>query len=139
MNKHFNIADLFEQVADVVPEREALVCGGDRITYAELDKKRAQMAAAHESREVRAQKKQDAILKEVEVAVKACEQARQALEAQEKLLVSLQGEHARLWESANAAKALLFQDRMREMIVLCEAKKPSMFPPASHDAQLAEM
>ncbi|MDG2308648.1 MAG: acyl-CoA synthetase [Candidatus Binatia bacterium] len=44
MNKHFNIADLFEQVADAVPEREALVCGGDRLSYAALDTRANRLA-----------------------------------------------------------------------------------------------
>jgi acyl-CoA synthetase (AMP-forming)/AMP-acid ligase II len=33
----FNLADLFEGVADVLPERVALVVGDDRLTFAELD------------------------------------------------------------------------------------------------------
>jgi 3-oxocholest-4-en-26-oate---CoA ligase len=33
----FNLADLFECVADHVPEREAVISGGRRLTYAELD------------------------------------------------------------------------------------------------------
>jgi acyl-CoA synthetase (AMP-forming)/AMP-acid ligase II len=33
----FNIADLFECVADAVPERTAVVCADDRMTYAELE------------------------------------------------------------------------------------------------------
>ena len=33
----FNFADLFECVADEVPERDAVVCGDQRLTYAELD------------------------------------------------------------------------------------------------------
>jgi 3-oxocholest-4-en-26-oate---CoA ligase len=33
----FNLADLFESVADAVPERLALVCGEQRRTFAELD------------------------------------------------------------------------------------------------------
>tara|TARA_R110000823_G_scaffold291009_7_gene409367 strand:+ start:399 stop:2033 length:1635 start_codon:yes stop_codon:yes gene_type:complete len=37
MAKHFNIADLFEMVADKVPTRSALVCGEQRATYAELE------------------------------------------------------------------------------------------------------
>lgn len=35
----FNIADLFEMVVDTVPEREALVCGDSRLTYAELEER----------------------------------------------------------------------------------------------------
>lgn len=41
---HFNIADLFEQVADKVPERDALVCGDDRLTFAQLDQRANQLA-----------------------------------------------------------------------------------------------
>ena len=33
----FNIADLFEAVADTVPDRVAVVCGQTRLTYAALD------------------------------------------------------------------------------------------------------
>lgn len=33
----YNLADLWERVADTVPEREALVCGETRLTYAEVD------------------------------------------------------------------------------------------------------
>ncbi|MFD1812684.1 acyl-CoA synthetase [Rhodococcus gannanensis] len=32
-----NLADLFEAAADTVPERTAIVCGDERLTYAELD------------------------------------------------------------------------------------------------------
>ena len=38
---HFNLADLFESVADVVPERTALVCGAERRTFAQLDRRAA--------------------------------------------------------------------------------------------------
>lgn len=34
---HFNIADLFEEVADAVPERTAIICGDDRVRYDELE------------------------------------------------------------------------------------------------------
>lgn len=44
MNKHFNIADLIEMVADQVPERDALICGKQRATFAELDKRANQLA-----------------------------------------------------------------------------------------------
>jgi acyl-CoA synthetase (AMP-forming)/AMP-acid ligase II len=43
-NLHFNLADLFEQVADKVPERNALVCGDERLTYGQLDRRANQMA-----------------------------------------------------------------------------------------------
>jgi 3-oxocholest-4-en-26-oate---CoA ligase len=44
MSMHFNLADLFEAVADKVPEREALVCGDDRATFSELEQGANQMA-----------------------------------------------------------------------------------------------
>lgn len=44
MNKHFNLADLFEMVADHVPERDALVCGKDRATYGELEQRANRLA-----------------------------------------------------------------------------------------------
>ncbi len=40
----FNLADLFESVADAVPDRLALVCGGRRLTYAELDARANRLA-----------------------------------------------------------------------------------------------
>ncbi len=40
----FNIADLFEHTADVVPQRTALVCGDRSITFAELDKRANRLA-----------------------------------------------------------------------------------------------
>jgi len=42
----FNIADLMECVADAVPAREAVVCGGHRCTYAELDERATRLAHA---------------------------------------------------------------------------------------------
>ncbi len=42
----FNIADLFECVADAVPAREAVVCGNERRTYAELDERSTRLAHA---------------------------------------------------------------------------------------------
>lgn len=42
----FNIADLFESVVDVVPEREALIAGERRITYRELDERANRVAHA---------------------------------------------------------------------------------------------
>lgn len=44
MNRHFNIADLFEQVAETVPDRPALVCGDERVTYADLDARATRLA-----------------------------------------------------------------------------------------------
>ena len=44
MTKHFNLADLFEMVADKVPERDALVCGEHRASFAQLDKRANQLA-----------------------------------------------------------------------------------------------
>ena len=37
MSLTYNIADLFELVADAVPEQLAVVCGDDRLTYGQLD------------------------------------------------------------------------------------------------------
>ncbi|HEX9235719.1 MAG TPA: AMP-binding protein, partial [Actinomycetota bacterium] len=42
----FNLADLFESVADAIPEREALICADRRLTYAQLDE-RATRVASH--------------------------------------------------------------------------------------------
>jgi len=42
--RHFNIADMFEIVADTVPEREALVCGQQRVSYADLDTRANRLA-----------------------------------------------------------------------------------------------
>ncbi len=44
MTKHFNLADLFEMVSDVVPRREALVCGEHRATYAQLESRANRLA-----------------------------------------------------------------------------------------------
>jgi fatty-acyl-CoA synthase len=42
----FNIADLFELVADAIPDRPALVAGDVRLTYAELDERSTRFANA---------------------------------------------------------------------------------------------
>ncbi|MBV8984373.1 MAG: acyl-CoA synthetase [Acidimicrobiia bacterium] len=42
----FNIADLFELVAETVPDREAVVCGDRRLTYRELDERATRLAHA---------------------------------------------------------------------------------------------
>ena len=44
MSKTFNIADMFEMVADKVADREALVCGDYRATFKEFDERSTQMA-----------------------------------------------------------------------------------------------
>ncbi len=44
MSKHFNIADMYEMVADKVPGRDALVCGGRRASYATLEQRANQLA-----------------------------------------------------------------------------------------------
>jgi 3-oxocholest-4-en-26-oate---CoA ligase len=49
----FNIADLFESVADVVPERVAVVCGERRLTFAELDERATRVANALAAQGVR--------------------------------------------------------------------------------------
>ena len=40
----FNLADLFESLADAIPDREALVCGTARMTYGELEARANQLA-----------------------------------------------------------------------------------------------
>jgi acyl-CoA synthetase (AMP-forming)/AMP-acid ligase II len=40
----FNLADLFERVADSIPDRTALVAGDRRLTYAELDERATRVA-----------------------------------------------------------------------------------------------
>jgi len=42
----FNLADLFESLADTVGARTALVCGDQRLTYAELDARANRLAHA---------------------------------------------------------------------------------------------
>ena len=49
----FNLADLFERVADAVPDREAVVCGTERRTYAQLDERSTRFAHVLADREVR--------------------------------------------------------------------------------------
>jgi acyl-CoA synthetase (AMP-forming)/AMP-acid ligase II len=46
MTMHFNVADLFESVADAVPDRVAVVCGEKRLTFAELDARANRFAHA---------------------------------------------------------------------------------------------
>jgi acyl-CoA synthetase (AMP-forming)/AMP-acid ligase II len=41
---NWNLADLFEAVVDAIGEREALVCDGRRLTYAELDQRANRLA-----------------------------------------------------------------------------------------------
>ena len=50
----YNLADLFEQIVDKVPEWEALVTDSLRLTYAELDARANQLAHFLHSRGVRA-------------------------------------------------------------------------------------
>src|SRR5438309_6041371 len=35
----FNLADIFESIVDVVPDREAIVCDDDRLSYAQLEER----------------------------------------------------------------------------------------------------
>jgi len=48
----FNLADLFESIADRVPERTAFVCGDQRRTYAELEARANRLAHALAARGV---------------------------------------------------------------------------------------
>jgi len=52
--KEFNIADLFEMVADTVPERDAIVCGDKRVTFQELNERSAKMAHFLQSKGINA-------------------------------------------------------------------------------------
>ena len=52
MTRHFNLADLFECVADAVPQREALVYGDRRLTFAQLDERANRFAHFLQSRGV---------------------------------------------------------------------------------------
>src|SRR3954462_9998857 len=40
----FNFADMFEAIADVIPDRESLVCGPRRLTFAELESRANRLA-----------------------------------------------------------------------------------------------
>lgn len=42
----FNLADLFESIADAIPERKALVCGDHQLTFGELDARATRLANA---------------------------------------------------------------------------------------------
>src|SRR5882672_2000885 len=42
----FNLADLWERVADTVPDHEALVCAGRRLTFGEADTRATRLANA---------------------------------------------------------------------------------------------
>ena len=44
MKKHFNIADMYEMVTDKVPTRDALVCGGQRATFLQLEQRANRLA-----------------------------------------------------------------------------------------------
>ncbi len=44
MARHFNLADLFEMVADKVPARTALVCGDQRATFSQLEQRANRLA-----------------------------------------------------------------------------------------------
>ncbi|MCY1388531.1 Long-chain-fatty-acid--CoA/3-oxocholest-4-en-26-oate--CoA ligase [compost metagenome] len=45
MQRTYSLADLFELVAGVVPDRLAVICGDIRLTYAELDERANRLAA----------------------------------------------------------------------------------------------
>ncbi|HEV3226568.1 MAG TPA: AMP-binding protein, partial [Acidimicrobiales bacterium] len=44
MGRTFNLADLFELVAEAVPDREAVVCGPIRRTFRALDDRATRLA-----------------------------------------------------------------------------------------------
>jgi len=45
VTRPFNLADLFEIVVDAVPDREAVVCGDRRLTYAGIDERANRLAS----------------------------------------------------------------------------------------------
>ena len=51
---HYNIADLYESVADTIPDRTAVVSGDTRLTYGELERRGNQLADFLRKRGVRA-------------------------------------------------------------------------------------
>src|SRR3982750_260138 len=48
----YNLADLWERVADTVPDHQALVCGDRRLTFAEADERATRLANALAARGV---------------------------------------------------------------------------------------
>jgi fatty-acyl-CoA synthase len=50
MARTFNLADLFEVVAGVVPERTAFICGEHRLSYRQLDERATRLASALRAR-----------------------------------------------------------------------------------------
>ncbi len=50
MARSFNLADLFEVVADAVPERTAFICGEQRLSFRELDERATRLASALRAR-----------------------------------------------------------------------------------------
>lgn len=46
MTRSFNLADIFEVVAQAVPERTAFVCGAQRLSFAQLDERATRLASA---------------------------------------------------------------------------------------------
>ncbi len=52
MSDTYNLADLWESVVDSVPEKEALVCGARRLTYAQVDERANRLAHAFAARGV---------------------------------------------------------------------------------------
>ena len=52
MKRTFNLADLFEIVAEAVPDRIAFICGEKRLSFRQLDQRANQIATALQSRGV---------------------------------------------------------------------------------------
>jgi acyl-CoA synthetase (AMP-forming)/AMP-acid ligase II len=48
----FNLADIFEDMVDAIPDRDALVCGDQRFSYAQLDERATRLAHALASRSI---------------------------------------------------------------------------------------
>jgi fatty-acyl-CoA synthase len=50
MTRTFNLADLFEVVAEAVPDRTAFICGEQRLSFRELDQRATRLASALQNR-----------------------------------------------------------------------------------------
>ncbi len=50
MTRSFNLADLFEVVVTAVPERTAFICGGQRLSFRQLDERATRLASALRAR-----------------------------------------------------------------------------------------
>ena len=94
------------------------------LSLCDLDKRRANAAAALEAWENRALKRAASVLRETEDAVEAITTAQEALTAQKALLVQLQSDHARAWEAANVRLKEEKLEKIQELRNICRTKEP---------------